>query len=60
MRNKGLAGLDYLVATDKRAICGVAKSKVEINTITRDVDDLINGNVGDILNLRNLAVPSLL
>ena len=60
MRNKGIAGLDYLVETDKRAICGVAKSKVEMNSTTRDVEDLINGNVGDILNLRNLAVPSLL
>jgi len=32
MRNRGIAGLSYLLETEKHAIAGIAKSKVDIKT----------------------------
>lgn len=59
MRNKGIAGLEYLLETEKSAIVGVAKAKVDTG-MNQGVEDLLHGNVSDILNIRNITVPSLL
>jgi hypothetical protein len=53
-------GLEYLLLTEKTAIAGVAKNKVESQKTEQGIDDLINGNVNDLLNLRNIVAPSLL
>jgi hypothetical protein len=46
------------LASEKLAIEGIAKSKVEQNDVAQLVQGLIGGQVGDAMNLRNIVVPS--
>jgi hypothetical protein len=59
-RKNGIAGLDYLLLCEKNAICGAARNKVEKQKTDQGVDDILNGNVTDSLNVRNVVAPPLL
>lgn len=58
MRKQGIAGYDYLMKADMEAITSMAKDKVRADDEV--AGGKIGGNVQDVLNRRNIKVPSLL
>jgi hypothetical protein len=58
MRKRGIAGLDYLLQSEKAAIAGVAQDKINLGGST--LQNFLKGNKNDALGLRNISVPSLL
>ena len=55
MRKNGIAGAEYMAMSEKEAITRIAKDK-----INKGVSEILGGKVGDVLNRRNIFVPSLL
>jgi hypothetical protein len=55
MRKNGIAGAEYMAISEKEAITRIAKDKT-----TKGVSEILGGKVGDVLNRRNIFVPSML
>ena len=55
MRKNGIAGAEYMAMSEKEAITRIAKDKTN-----KGVSEILGGKVGDVLNRRNIFVPSLL
>lgn len=60
MRNNGVSGSDYMLKAEKMSLSGIAKDKYVSSDFTAQLSDLIEGKVGDAMNLRNLVVPTQL
>ncbi len=56
MRKNGIAGIEYMMQAEKQAVTEIAKGKAS------EEDDKVGGKtkVADVLNRRNIMVPSLL
>ena len=55
MRKNGISGAEYMALSEKEAITKIAKNKT-----TGGVSEILGGKVGDVLNRRNIGVPSML
>ena len=54
LQHKGICGYEYLMQVEKESIAGMAKSKV------KQISMMGTTKVGDVLNRRNITVPSML
>jgi hypothetical protein len=55
MRKNGIAGAEYMAIQEKEAITRIAKDRTN-----KGVSEILGGKVGDVLNRRNISVPSML
>jgi hypothetical protein len=54
LRNKGIQGYDYLIKVEKATMEGIAKNIFSQG----EMEKMLQGNVSDAMNLRNVIVPS--
>ena len=55
MRKNGISGGEYMAIQEKEAITRIAKDRTN-----KFVSEILGGKVGDVLNRRNILVPSML
>ena len=55
MRKNGISGGEYMAIQEKEAITRIAKDRTN-----KGVSEILGGKVGDVLNRRNILVPSML